>query len=603
MAYETDVLIIGAGPTGSTTALALANCGVRSHIVSRGNWMADSPRAHITNQRANEVFRDLGISDDVARYASPWEQMGDTTFSTSLAGQELIRMRTWGTGDDRRGDYLRASPCGMVDIIQPLLEPILFQKAADQGATFAFNTEYVSHEQDDDGVTTTLRDRLDGHEYTVRTKYMVGADGARSMVVDHLGLPIEGQMARAGTVYTVFNADLSRYSNHRPSILNWIVTPDASFGEIGMGLLRAVRPWTQWIAGWGFDISKGEPDLTPDVILPKIRVLIGDPSVDIDIVRTSIWYVNQAYVTQYSKGRVLCGGDAVHRHPPSSGLGNNTCVQDGHNLSWKLAYAVKGWAGPKLLESYSQERVPVGKQIVLRANQSRLDYAPLNACFRVQGAENPVAAGIARFRDPGPEGVAARKAAQAALDLKQTEYNAQGVEMNQRYESSAVIPDDGAELEKWRRDRDLYNQPTSRPGAKIPHAWLVGADGVRVSTLDVTGKGLFTVVTGLAGTAWKDAVQRLDLPFLRIVVTGSSETQDLYCEWQRIREIEEAGALLVRPDGVVAWRDKDGTFDAGEATDRLSNAIRTVLDLADLSAVRREKETEASKPSGTPLFA
>jgi 2,4-dichlorophenol 6-monooxygenase len=146
---------------------------------------------------------------------------------------------------------------------------------------------------------------------------MVGADGARSMVVDHLGLPIEGQMARAGTVYTVFNADLSRYSNHRPSILNWIVTPDASFGEIGMGLLRAVRPWTQWIAGWGFDISKGEPDLTPDVILPKIRVLIGDPSVDIDIVRTSIWYVNQAYVTQYSKGRVLCGGDAVHRHPPT----------------------------------------------------------------------------------------------------------------------------------------------------------------------------------------------------------------------------------------------------------------------------------------------
>jgi 2,4-dichlorophenol 6-monooxygenase len=603
MAYETDVLIIGAGPTGSTTALALANCGVRSHIVSRGNWMADSPRAHITNQRANEVFRDLGISDDVARYASPWEQMGDTTFSTSLAGQELIRMRTWGTGDDRRGDYLRASPCGMVDIIQPLLEPILFQKAADQGATFAFNTEYVSHEQDDDGVTTTLRDRLDGHEYTVRTKYMVGADGARSMVVDHLGLPIEGQMARAGTVYTVFNADLSRYSNHRPSILNWIVTPDTSFGEIGMGLLRAVRPWTQWIAGWGFDISKGEPDLTPDVILPKIRVLIGDPSVDIDIVRTSIWYVNQAYVTQYSKGRVLCGGDAVHRHPPSSGLGNNTCVQDGHNLGWKLAYAVKGWAGPKLLESYSQERAPVGKQIVLRANQSRLDYAPLNACFRVQGAENPVAAGIARFRDPGPEGVAARKAAQAALDLKQTEYNAQGVEMNQRYESSAVIPDDGAELEKWRRDRDLYNQPTSRPGAKIPHAWLVGADGVRVSTLDVTGKGLFTVVTGLAGTVWKDAVQRLDLPFLRIVVTGSSEAQDLYCEWQRIREIEEAGALLVRPDGVVAWRDKDGTSDAGEATDRLSNAIRTVLDLADLSAVRREKEAEASKPSGTPLFA
>lgn len=603
MPYETDVLIIGAGPTGSTSALALANCGVRCHIVSRGNWMADSPRAHITNQRANEVFRDLGIAEDVARYASPWELMGDTTFSTSLAGPELIRMRTWGTGDDRRGDYLTASPCGMIDIIQPLLEPILFQKAAEKGATFAFNTEYVGHKQDADGVTATLRDRLDGREYTVRAQYMIGADGARSMVVEHLGLPIEGQMARAGTVYTIFNADLSKYSEHRPSILNWIVTPDASFGEIGMGLLRAVRPWTQWIAGWGFDISKGEPDLSPEVIIPKIKVLIGNPSVELDIVRTSIWYVNQAYVTQYSKGRVFCGGDAVHRHPPSSGLGNNTCVQDSHNLGWKLAFAVKGWAGPKLLESYSQERAPVGKQVVLRANQSRLDYAPLNACFRVQGAENPVAAGIARFRDPGREGVAARKAAQAALDLKQKEYNAQGVEMNQRYESSAVIPEVHPEPEKWRRDRDLYHQPTTRPGAKIPHAWLVDKNGVRMSTLDVTGNGLFTVLTGLAGTAWKDAVRQLDLPFLRFVVTGSPEAQDLYCEWQRIREIEEAGALLVRPDGVIAWRDREGTLDTAVAAERLRAAIRTVLDLADLSAVPRERKPGPAKPSSTPQFA
>jgi 2,4-dichlorophenol 6-monooxygenase len=603
MAYETDVLIIGAGPTGSTIALALANSGVRCHIVSRSNWLADSPRAHITNQRANEVFRDLGISEDVARYASPWELMGDTTFTTSLAGPELVRMRTWGTGDDRRGDYLRASPCGMVDIIQPLLEPILFQKAADRGATFAFNTEYVRHEQDSGGVTATLRDRLDGRQFTVRARYMVGADGARSSVVEHLDLPIEGRMARAGTVYTVFNADLSKYSKHRPSILNWIVTPDASFGEIGMGLLRAVRPWTQWIAGWGFDINKGEPDLSENNVREKIRVLIGDPAIDPDIVRTSVWYINQAYATQYSRGRVLCGGDAVHRHPPSSGLGNNTCVQDGHNLGWKLAYAVKGWAGPKLLESYSLERAPVGKQVVLRANQSRLDYAPLNACFRVPGAENPVAAGIARFRDPGPEGVAARKAAQEALDLKQTEFNAQGVEMNQRYESSAVIPDNGAEPEKWLRDRDLYNQPTTRPGAKIPHAWLVGSDGARMSTLDMTGRGLFTVVTGLAGIAWRDAVRQLDLPFLRIVVTGSPEAQDLYCEWQRVREIDEAGALLVRPDGVVAWRDKKGTLDGEDATEKLSAAIRAVLDLTNLSTIPRKKQPEPSTPSGTPLFA
>lgn len=166
-----------------------------------------------------------------------------------------------------------------------------------------------------------------------------------------------------------------------------------------------------------------------------------------------------------------------------------------------------------------------------------------------------------------------------------------------------MIADVGAEPEVWRRDRDLYNQPTTRPGAKIPHAWLVAPDGVKVSTLDVTGKGLFTVVTGLAGTAWKEAARRLDLPFLRVAVTGSPETQDLYCEWQRVREIEEAGALLVRPDGVVAWRDQQGTRDIGEAAERLSAAIRKVLDIADLSAIPRPKQSKPSRTSSTPLFA
>jgi 2,4-dichlorophenol 6-monooxygenase len=600
--FDTDVLIVGSGPTGSTVALALANYGVRSRIVSRWNWIADSPRAHITNQRANEVFRDLGIADDIARYATPWELMGDTTFTTSLAGDELIRMRTWGTGDKRKGDYLQASPCGMVDIVQPLLEPILFQKAAERGATFSFNTEYLRHEQDASGVAVHLQDRLNGREYSVRARYLVGADGARSAVVDQLDLPIEGQMARAGTVYTIFNADLSKYMQHKPSILNWIVTPHASFGEIGMGLLRAVRPWTQWIAGWGFDVNKGDPDLSEEHVRSRIAVLIGDPSVEIDIVKTSVWYVNQAYATQYSRGRVFCGGDAVHRHPPSSGLGMNTCVQDAHNLAWKLAYAVKGYAGQALLESYSVERVPVGKQIVLRANQSRLDYAPLNACFRVPGADNPVAAGIARFRDPGPDGVAARRAVEDALDLKQTEFNAQGVEMNQRYESAAVLPDGDGEPEVWRRNQHLYNQPTTRPGAKIPHAWLIGRDGARLSTLDVTGKGKFTLVTGLAGQAWKSAVASIAMQFLQIVVIGEAGARDVYCDWQRLREIDEGGALLVRPDGVVAWRCRKPANDVASASDMLATALCAVLDLPSLAVVPREQKLAGPKPTGPALF-
>jgi len=579
--FDTDVLVVGSGPTGSTTALALATYGVRVHMVSKWNWLADTPRAHITNQRAMEVLRDLGIEDEVRRYATPWEQMGDTLFTTSLAGEEIARLRTWGTGDERHGDYVQGSPCQMLDIIQPQMEPLLLKNAAERGASVAFNTEYLGHEQDADGVTVSLKDRLSGREYTMRARFLVGADGARSKIVEEIGLQLEGVMARAGTAYVIFKADLSRYVAHRPSILHWIVTPAAGFGEIGLGLLRAIRPWDEWIAGWGFDMAGGEPDLSDEAMLGKIRILVGDPELQVEIVRSSTWYVNQQHATSYSKGRVFCGGDAVHRHPPSSGLGSNTCMQDAFNLAWKLAYVVKGYAGSGLLDSYSAERVPVGRQIVARANQSRMDYAPLNACFRAEGGENPVAAGLARLRAPTPEGVKTRQALQQALELKNTEFNAQGVELNQRYESCAVVPDPAAGDEVWKRDRQLYLQATTRPGAKIPHAWLVNERGVRVSTLDVTGKGKFTLLTGIAGQAWVRAAQALNLPFLRIVVTGERGTADPYCNWQRVREIDEAGALLVRPDGYIAWRQGEAVWDEAEALRQLSAAIEAVLDRGD----------------------
>lgn len=577
--FDTDVLVVGSGPMGATTALALATYGVKVHMVSRWNWLADTPRAHITNQRAMEVYRDLQIEEEAHRYATPWELMGDCLFTTSLAGEELVRLRSWGTGDARKSDYLQGSPCPLVDLIQPNIEPILFKNAAERGATFATNTEYQAHVQDEQGVTVSLKDRLTGREYTLRAKYLVGADGARSQVAQDIGLPISGEMARAGTLYTLFNADLSAYVAHRPSILHWIVSPDASFGEIGLGLLRAVKPWTQWIAGWGFDISKGDPDQSDETVLRKIRVLVGDPKLDVEIVRKSVWYVNQAYATEYSRGRVFCGGDAVHRHPPSSGLGLNTCVQDAFNLAWKLAFVLKGYAGEALLESYSDERAPVGKQIVERANQSRLDYAPIRQVFSVEGAENPVAAGIARFKDPGAAGAQARKDVQAALELKNREFNAQGVEMNQRYASAAVMADDDARPEPWLRDPELYLQATTRPGAKLPHAWLIDARGRRISTLDVVGRGQFTLVTGLSGQAWVEAAEQLARPCLRTVVIGERENQDPWCDWQRLREIEEDGVLLVRPDGYVAWRQHSGASSVTDARRLLERALSRVLNI------------------------
>jgi 2,4-dichlorophenol 6-monooxygenase len=575
--FETDVLVVGTGPTGAAAALALASYGVRVHGVTRWNWLANTPRAHITNQRAVEVLRDLGVEDEARKYATPWELMGDTLFATSLAGEEIARLRTWGTGDERIGDYIKGSPCSFLDIPQPYLEPILLKNAAARGASFAFNTDYLDHTQDDSGVTAELQDRLSGRRYTVRAKYMIGADGARSTIADQLGLPLEGELARAATAYVLFHADLSRYVAHRPSILYWLMTPAAGYGEIGMGLLRAIRPWHTWIAGWGFDMAAGEPDFAEDAMTAKIRSLVGDPKLEVEIETASTWSVNQAYATAYSSGRVFCGGDAVHRHPPSSGLGSNTSIQDAFNLAWKLAYVVHGHADESLLESYSLERVPVGRQVVAHANQSRLDYAPLNECFRTHGQADPTAAGLAKLRDPGPDGVAVREALRQALDLKHYEFNAQGVELNQRYVSTAVIPDPDAPEEEWERDPQLYLQATTRPGAKLPHAWLVGEDGRRISTLDLAGKGKFSLITGLSGQAWVHAAEQLELPYLRCVVIGGPGAHDPYCAWAAIREIEEPGALLVRPDGYVAWRHVDAVWTAEEASARLQDALGAIL--------------------------
>lgn len=168
-------------------------------------------------------------------------------------------MRAFGTGDDRRSDYLTGSPCPQLDIPQSRLEPVLVDAAAAAGAVYRTATEYLSHEQDATGVLTRVRDRLTGTSYTIRSRYLVGADGARSTVLSDLGLPVDGRMGRATTVYTVFTADLTRHLSHRPSMVHWVLNPAVGYGEIGMGTLRAVTPWTEWIAGWGARSRDGPP--------------------------------------------------------------------------------------------------------------------------------------------------------------------------------------------------------------------------------------------------------------------------------------------------------------------------------------------------------
>ena len=371
---QTDVLIIGSGPAGSAAALLLATYGVKTLVATKFNWTCRTPRAHITNQRTMEVLRDAGIEEEVNAKRAAQHLMGNNVFCTSLAGEELGRLYSWGNHPRRMADYTLASPTTICDIPQDLLEPVLFGNACARGSRPRMDTEYLSLEQDADGVTATVRDRLSGKTYPIRAKYLIGADGGRSQVAEDIGLPMHGKMGVAGSMNIVFEADLSRYVAHRPSVLYWVLQPGANIGGIGMGLVRMVRPWNKWLIVWGYDINGPAPEMNDELAATIARNLIGDQSIPIKVVSHSLWTVNHMYALSNTVGRVFCMGDAVHRHPPSNGLGSNTSVQDAYNLAWKLALVLQGGAPETLLDSYEAERRPVGADVVARTRAASEGY-------------------------------------------------------------------------------------------------------------------------------------------------------------------------------------------------------------------------------------
>ena len=286
---ETDVLVIGSGPAGAAAALALATLGVHHMVITKHRWTANTPPAHITNQRTIEIFRDLGIEADVLARGTPHALMGDTVFCTSLAGDELGRVRTWGTHPAREADYVLASPSPNCDIPQTLLEPIIVGHAASRGSRVRFDTEYVGLAQDADGVTVRVRDRVTGGVFRIRARYVIGADGGRSAVADDVGLPFEGEMDLAGSMNIVFHADLSKYVEHRPSVLCWVLQPGADIGGIGLGLVRLVRPWNEWLIVWGYDIRQPPPEIDDEMATRIVYQLVGDDAIPATIRSTSLW--------------------------------------------------------------------------------------------------------------------------------------------------------------------------------------------------------------------------------------------------------------------------------------------------------------------------
>jgi 2,4-dichlorophenol 6-monooxygenase len=574
----TDVLVVGSGPAGAGAALLLSTLGVPNIMITKYRWTANTPRAHITNQRAMEVFRDAGIEGQVQADATPHELMGDTVFCTSIAGEEIGRILTWGTHPVREGDYRVASPCLPVDIPQTYLEPILVRNATERGTQTRFSTEYLSHRQDADGVDVLVRDRLTGQKYTIRAKYLIGADGARSKVATDVGLPMEGAMDIAGSMNITFKADLAAHVGHRPSVLYWVIQPGSNVGGIGAGLVRMVRPWNEWLIVWGYDINEPAPVVDDAAATAIVRNLVGLPELEVEITGTSLWGNNEMYATRLQEGRVFCAGDAVHRHPPSNGLGSNTSIQDAYNLAWKLAAVLRGQASPALLDTYTIERAPVAEEIVKRANKSSREFVQF---FEVLGLldakdEAEMAERIEERKANTPAGAAKRAALVSAMELKHYEFNAHGVDLGQFYESAAVVPD-GSRRPVPLRDPELYYEPSTVPGSRLPHVW-VGDTKHRVSTLDLAPMTRFTLFTGIVGEPWVAAAEKvgaeLGVPLTAVVIGPGRAVTDLYYDWARVREVEEGGALLVRPDKHIGWRSVGLPADPHRA---LHDALTAIL--------------------------
>jgi 2,4-dichlorophenol 6-monooxygenase len=576
---EIPVLIVGAGPAGLTLALALAGYGVPALTVEKHPSTAHTPRAHIINQRTVEIFRALGISKKFHEVAIPQSAMTNNLWYTTLADPEVARSETWGGGPDRAGEYFLASPEPMANCAQTVLEPLLLAAARDAGADIEFQTEFVELRQDGEGVTSVIRDRVTGETRRVRSRYVIGSDGARSRVLSEVGLTVQGpdDLGRAANIW--FRADLSKFFDHRPGVLSWNVMPGPLL-PLRLGTLICHKRYTEFVLAFMFDPDETALlELTEDDLLQRIRAAVGE-DIDAEILGLAGWQVRAQVADHYSSGNVFCMGDAVHRHPPTNGLGLNMSVADAHNLAWKLAFVLDGRAGERLLASYSDERQPVGAAGVKRAITSLNEGAAVDAALGLepnQSAEDGWKA-LNVLYEPGVAGEERRRALREAIELSNYQFNAHGIELGYVYQSD-VIAQEATPAPQPERDPVLHYTPTTRPGARVPHARLE-RDGQPLSSLDLVDPKGFTLLTGVGGHNWETTAEqiaeRVRTPITVHVIGERGGLYDPYSDWANRCEVDTTGAVLVRPDGHVVWRCPTASPDGPQ---QLSNAIDRALGL------------------------
>ena len=573
---STDVLIVGAGPCGLTASALLASYGVSALTVSQYQGTAHTPRAHITNMRTMEVFRDLGIESEVENVAQKLSFLSNNVLTTSLAGQEIARYKSYGSGADRLSDYAAASPCQPLNAPQHVMEPVILDAARRLGAEIRFYNQFLELKQTPDLVVSKIRDRKTGEVYEVHSQYVLGADGGRSTVAEQIGAQFQGQSGLVNMASLWLEADLEKYTAYRPSVIYTIYQPGHNNGALS-GTWICVSPWHEWVF-----VSPAAADTPESVLIERARRSIGDSEVELRLKKVVSWQINHLFATKYRRQRVFLAGDAAHRHPPTGGLGSNTSVQDAFNLAWKLAFVISGQAGVELLESYHDERQPVGRSVVERAmkNLGNVGAVPQAIGFYPGQSEQDDWAAIDYLYSDRPGADERRKKLVEAIRLQNYRSNALGVELGQQYRSSAIL-DDGSPAPLSATDPELYYQPTTRPGAYLPHAWIQHNQR-QMSTLDIAGHGRLCLFIGIVGETWREAAsivsEELGVDLSVISIGFRCEHDDVLGDWTAVRGVDDDGAMLVRPDRYIAWRSQRASSDAVGV---LRNALRQILGLGE----------------------
>lgn len=535
---EVPILIVGGGPVGLTASILLSRLGIASRLVERHPGTAFHPKARNINMRTMEVLRQCGVEDAVRAAGLALERTVYLIWAESLAGREIERRipRRSNTVGPDAPSAVRHCLCAQDD-----LEPAL-RRCAESLAPGAvtFGAELTHFEQDADGVTATVRNA--GGETRIRAQYMIAADGARSRVRPALGIPLHGMREVYRSVNVLMRADLSPWVKDRPAAIYLIQQPG----------LRCTFLTINGVNRWGFLINlpadaSFEP-YTPEHCAEVVRKAAGVPGLEVEILGIDPWVAASLVAERFREGRVFIAGDAAHEMPPTGGFGLNTGVQDVHNLAWKLAGVLQGWAAPALLDTYDAERQPWGQWVTDEALNSAISMG--------RGPQTGGASG-------------------AAPVLARPEFHSElGAILGASYSSSAVIPDGSAAPAL---DNPVAQYvPSARPGGRCPHVWLE-RNGERITTHDLIGMG-FALFAGEDGAAWRDAAlavsKTLGVPMSAYTIGESADVGDPERRWTLAYGVAPDGAVLVRPDGHVAWRQPSSVPNPERTIERV---LRTIV--------------------------